>query len=62
MELKSFFRNVMGQTPRHADTICKVATLVKLIALVMRKADLTICMQQVDHIKAFIQELEMHPM
>jgi hypothetical protein len=62
LELKSFFRNVMHQTKEHAQLICKVATLSKLIALVMSKAELSVEMRQADSIKNFIQALRANVM
>ena len=52
----------MHQTKRHAGLISKVATISKLVALVMRKADLTTGIQQVDAIKAFIAALKTKPL
>ena len=48
--------------PRHAKIIADVATLAKLIALVMNKADTTVDMEQVDNIKAFIRNLKANPL
>ncbi len=40
LQLKAFFRNVMFQTKRNATVVAQVATLSKLIAACIRKADL----------------------
>jgi hypothetical protein len=43
MELKSYFRNVMVQTKRHARMISQVATLTKLIALSLKRRSVSRC-------------------
>ena len=62
MELKAFWRNVMSQSAFHAKLIAKVATTAKLLALLMGRTELTFDMEQVDLIKAFLHELQGHPL
>ena len=55
-ELKAFFRNVMKQSAAHARMIADVATIVKLIALMMQKAEVSREHRQVDLLLAFARE------
>ena len=56
-ELKSFLRNVMRQTRRHAQMIAGVATFVKLVSSVMNTAHCVVRYEQVDLLNAFNQTL-----
>ena len=58
LEQKSFWRNVMIQTGRHARMIAKVATTTKLIGSVMVRATLVNQMRQTDLVRPFLQEYE----
>jgi hypothetical protein len=60
LEQKAFWRNVMKQTARHARLIARVVTLVKLIALVMKKTDCVCLPRQTELLRKFITELLHH--
>ena len=56
LELKAFFRNVMSQSARHARMIARIATVAKLVASAMQRADLTRQHRQVVLLKMFLKE------